>query len=79
MNLAAALLGQGGGGDCLAQPTPGPETVKNPEPGFFIAGAKSYGRRNDFLLRAGREQVRDIFRVIEEDSSLDLYRDGGAP
>jgi hypothetical protein len=76
MSLAAALLGQGRGGDCLLQSSHGAETLKNPEPGFFIAGAKSYGRRNDFLLRVGREQVRDIFRLIEDDPDLDLH--GGA-
>jgi hypothetical protein len=78
MNLAAALLKAGGGGDCLAQVSPGPEALKSPEPAFFILGHKSYGRRSDFLLRAGLEQVRDAFRVIEEDPGLDLYADGSS-
>ena len=43
MKLAAALLGARGG-DCLAQTSHGAETLANPEPGFFILGAKSYGR-----------------------------------
>ncbi|HZN60711.1 MAG TPA: hypothetical protein VFD71_21735, partial [Planctomycetota bacterium] len=73
MALAAALLGSGSGGDCLAQPSHGPEVLKNPEPGFYVVGAKSYGRRNDFLLRSGREQVRDVFQLMEDDPSLDLY------
>jgi hypothetical protein len=75
MRLAAALLKQGGGSaDCLSRTPHPPDVLKNPEPGFFIAGAKSHGRRSDFLLRAGMEQVRDIFRLIEEDPDLDLYR-----
>src|SRR5262249_48930957 len=52
MNLAAALLGKGSaaGGDCLARSSFGPDSLRNPEPGFFILGHKSYGRRSDFLL-----------------------------
>jgi len=46
MNLAAALLGEAGvGGDCLLVAAHGAETLRTPEPGFFILGAKSYGRR----------------------------------
>lgn len=62
MKLAAALLADaGGGGDCLAQGPHGPETLRNPEPGFFILGAKSYGRNSQFLLRIGWQQVDDVF------------------
>jgi hypothetical protein len=64
MKLAAALLGSAGG-DCLAQASHGPETLENPEPGFFILGAKSYGRNSQFLLRIGWEQVRDVFGLLE--------------
>lgn len=67
MKLSAALLGAGGavtGGDCLAQTSPGPEVLRNPEPGFFILGSKSYGRRNDFLLRVGWQQVDDVFELL---------------
>lgn len=60
MKLAAALLGDAGG-DCLAVGSHGPETLVNPEPGFFILGAKSYGRNSQFLLRAGWQQVDDVF------------------
>jgi hypothetical protein len=64
MNLAAALMGASGGGDCLAQTSLGPETLKNPEPGFFILGLKSYGRRSDFLMRVGWEQVEEVFQLL---------------
>jgi 2-polyprenyl-6-methoxyphenol hydroxylase-like FAD-dependent oxidoreductase len=68
MALAAALLGAAGaGGDCLAMPTPGPDTLRNPEPGFFLLGAKSYGRNSQFLLRNGWEQVDGVFGLLEEE------------
>jgi hypothetical protein len=34
--------------------------LMHPEPNFFIAGMKSYGRAPTFLLRTGYEQVRSI-------------------
>ncbi len=66
MKLAAALLAKSGatGGDCLAQTSQGVETLKNPEPGFFILGQKSYGRRNDFLMRVGWQQVDEVFELL---------------
>ena len=67
IKLAAALLGQSGGGDCLAQAGHGPETLVNPEPGFFILGSKSYGRNSQFLLRVGWEQVDQVFSLIAGD------------
>ena len=74
MQLAAALLAESGaGGDCLEQAGRGIETLRNPEPGFFILGGKSYGRRNDYLMRVGREQIRDLFRYLENRPDLDLY------
>jgi cation diffusion facilitator CzcD-associated flavoprotein CzcO len=51
-------------GDCLAQTTHGPETLRTTEPGFFVIGAKSYGRNTDFLLRVGYEQVRDVASLL---------------
>ncbi len=72
MKLAAALAGAGG--DCLKQPSLGAETLRNPEPGFFILGAKSYGRNSHFLLRTGFEQVRDVFTLITGEANLDLYK-----
>lgn len=63
MKLAAALLGAGGG-DCLAQESHGPETLLNPEPNFFILGAKSYGRNTTFLMRVGWQQVDEVFGLL---------------
>ena len=67
MKLAAALLGadaSAGGGDCLEQTSQGADTLLNPEPGFFILGSKSYGRRTDFLMRVGWEQVAEVFGLL---------------
>ena len=61
MKLAAAMLAAGGaGGDCLAQESPGAEVLRNPEPNFFVVGAKSYGRGSAFLLGMGYEQVEQV-------------------
>lgn len=66
MKLAAALMASSGnGGDCLQQTSLGPEALKNPEPGFFILGSKSYGRRTDFLMRVGWEQVDEVFQLLD--------------
>lgn len=64
MKLAAALLGESNGGDCLAQESHGAETLANPEPGFFILGAKSYGRNSTFLMRTGWQQVEEVFGLL---------------
>jgi thioredoxin reductase len=77
MKLSASLLGVKGG-DCLEQTGFGPESLTHPEPGFFILGHKSYGRNSTFLLRVGREQVRDMFRLVTGVEKLDLYTPEGA-
>jgi thioredoxin reductase len=73
MNLAAALLKQAGL-DCLQIPPQGADTLRNPEPNFFILGAKSYGRNSHFLLRNGFEQVREVFTLITGKPDLNLYK-----
>ncbi|SCL14999.1 Pyridine nucleotide-disulphide oxidoreductase [Micromonospora nigra] len=57
--LAAELLGEEAG-DCLAQASHGVNVLRNPEPNYFILGAKSYGRNSQFLLRVGYEQVAEV-------------------
>jgi hypothetical protein len=71
MKLAATLVGASG--DCLAQPVPGPETLKNPEPAFFILGAKSYAKNSAFLLQIGHAQVRAAYSLLHKNEGLDLY------
>jgi len=60
IRLAATLLASAGA-DCLAVGPSGPDVLLNPEPNFFILGAKSYGRNSQFLLRTGWQQVDDVF------------------
>ncbi|MDQ6796959.1 MAG: FAD-dependent oxidoreductase [Actinomycetota bacterium] len=63
INLSAALLGAAGG-DCLQQESHGVDVLRNPEPNFFILGAKSYGRVNQFLMRVGWEQVDEVVAAL---------------
>merc|ERR1719277_615282 len=58
--LAAKVAAEGdpaAAGDCLKQAAPGPQTLENPEPDFYVLGMKSYGRNSSFLMRVGYEQV----------------------
>ena len=41
--------------------------LRHPEPGFFLAGMKSYGRAPTFLLATGYEQVRSIVAWLDGD------------
>jgi hypothetical protein len=71
MKLASAILSAsaaspGRSGDCLSQVSHGPESLRSPEPGFFVLGAKSYGRNASFLLAIGHRQVEDAFTLIGE-------------
>ncbi|MGW0645864.1 hypothetical protein [Streptomyces badius] len=68
-NLSAALLGSAGG-DCLAQPSVGIDALRNPEPHFFILGAKSYGRLNTFLLRTGYQQIDELVAAYADAPTL---------
>src|SRR5882672_2263574 len=69
MALAAAILAAeskdpAAAQSCLGQVPHGPETLKNPEPGFYILGVKSYGRRPMFLLTLAHRQVEDVMGLI---------------
>ncbi len=74
MNLAAALL-KHAGADCTSIPALGAATLRNPEPNFYILGAKSYGRNSNFLLKNGFEQVREVFTLITGKADLNLFSD----
>jgi thioredoxin reductase len=73
MGLAAALM-KHAGADCLAVPAQGANALRNPEPNFYVLGAKSYGRNANFLMRAGFEQVREVFTLITGKGDLNLYK-----
>lgn len=66
IKLAAHLLGQSSS-DCLQQSTGDAELLRNPEPGFFVLGAASYGRNGRFLLRNGIAQVEQLFDHLSGD------------
>ncbi|QJW99030.1 FAD-dependent oxidoreductase [Frigoriglobus tundricola] len=54
----------------VAEPTGRPETG---EPGYYILGAKSFGRDSAFLLRDGFDQIRRVFAHLAGNPRLDLY------
>lgn len=45
----------------------GEKELRQPEPGFYIAGVKSYGRAPTFLMATGYEQVRSIVSYLSGD------------
>jgi hypothetical protein len=45
----------------------GARELAQPEPGFYLAGMKSYGRAPTFLMMTGYEQVRSIMAEIAGD------------
>ncbi|MFJ5766387.1 NAD(P)-binding domain-containing protein [Lysinibacillus sp. NPDC093210] len=45
----------------------GEEILRQPEKGFYIVGAKSYGRAPTFLMATGYEQVRSITSYLSGD------------
>ena len=65
--LTASIATPSADSDCLNQTTHGAETLRTPEPGFFLAGAKSYGRSANFLLSVGHRQIEEIYGLIETD------------
>lgn len=72
MKLAAALQSQSSA-DCLDTPTGGPQSLRCPEPDFYVLGSKSYGRNSTFLFSQGLSQIRDLFQIIGGRVELDLY------
>ena len=73
MKLSAALLGASGSTDCLTQGSMGAETLRNPEPNFYLMGNKSYGRNPTFLMRTGFSQIVEVFSLIAGNEKLNLY------
>lgn len=72
MKLAVTML-RSDSADCLDQKPCGPQSLLNPEPNFYILGAKSYGRKSNFLLAVGLEQIREVFTIIGGRETLNLY------
>jgi thioredoxin reductase len=74
MKLASALLSADATSDCTAELVGGDEIYNNPEPNFYILGAKSYGRSTNFLIQKGHDQIKAVFKQITNQPDLDLYR-----
>jgi hypothetical protein len=52
---------------CGTVPPHGVDELTQPEPGFFVVGAKSYGRAPTFLLATGYEQTRSVVAALAGD------------
>lgn len=52
---------------CGTVPPHGAAELAHPEPGFYIAGMKSYGRAPTFLMATGYEQVRSVVAALAGD------------
>ena len=48
-------------------PPHGVDELAHPEAGFYVVGAKSYGRAPTFLLATGYEQVRSVVAALAGD------------
>jgi hypothetical protein len=51
--------------DCLSVPRVTAADLESGEPGFFLIGARSYGRARTFLLQTGLRQVETILDSIQ--------------
>jgi thioredoxin reductase len=70
MKLAASLQAAGTS-DCTKVPAQGADVLANPEPAYFIVGAKSYGRTSTaFLLETGYRQVSVALAALAERAGL---------
>jgi thioredoxin reductase len=54
-------------------PAKSPEALITSEPNYYILGEKSFGRLPGFLFQHGLQQIRDVFTIIGDRASLDLY------
>jgi Pyridine nucleotide-disulphide oxidoreductase len=55
--------------DCLSVPCVAPADLETSEPGFFFAGARSYGRSRTFLLRTGFAHLESMLERIAGSSA----------
>jgi len=51
-----------------------PALLLSGEPNFHVLGIKSYGRDAGFLMQNGFRQVRNVYKLISGDDTLDLYQ-----
>ena len=69
MKVAEALHAAGTS-DCAKVAVFDATTLATPEPGFYILGAKSYGRSSAFLLETGYRQVAGVLAALAERAGL---------
>jgi hypothetical protein len=69
MKVAEALHAAGTS-DCAKVTVFDAATLGTPEPGFYILGAKSYGRSSAFLLETGFRQVAGVLAALAERAGL---------
>jgi thioredoxin reductase len=50
-----------------------PPSLRQVEPNFYILGHKSQGRSGNFFFQDGLVQIRDVFQIIGDRDTLDLY------
>ncbi|QDU25253.1 Ferredoxin--NADP reductase [Anatilimnocola aggregata] len=54
---------------------PGTKLIQ-PEDNFYLLGAKSFGRQTGFLFRDGLAQIQQLFAILGDRPTLDLYAAG---
>ncbi len=54
---------------CGTVPPHGERELRQPEPGLYVVGMKSYGRAPTFLLATGYEQVRSVAAALAGDQA----------
>lgn len=65
--------------ESAASPIQGPLRMMHPEPNFYILGAKSYGRDSSFTIADGLKQIVEVFSIIGDRATLDLYVNAPLP
>ena len=55
--------------DCLSPPAVAPADLESGEPGFYLAGAKSYGRARTFLLQSGYAQLETMLNRLDREDA----------
>jgi thioredoxin reductase len=53
--------------------TDAPPTLMTTEPNFYVLGAKRFGRSSAFVLADGHRDIRELFAIIGDRATLDLY------
>ncbi|MDX1943977.1 MAG: NAD(P)-binding domain-containing protein [Pirellulaceae bacterium] len=51
----------------------GPTSLVGSEPNFYVLGCKSHGRRSGYRFSDGLAQIRELFAILGDRPSLDLY------